>query len=253
MKGWKSHSRREPMLMSRGEGKDMDIGQVWCRKLCHLWHWPSWAVLFRPPPEWDTNEQERVLEATKHLTVRDGNISVWYLRNGEHSGDCCTGLKRQSHISQWHRGKTEFCYFLVGKKRAFMSTLMCFPPSPTWRQSPASPCQAHQGCAKPCKPLLLPLPQHWVANSVDCGHGQQGQGFTSAELFPCFQEFAFLGHLPVLPSSNTELGLHIFRQGTQTQHLFKLSQRLEAETRSAETGNKPQLCTQHIYEINNSS
>lgn len=158
-------------------------------------------------------------------------------------------LKRQFHISQQHRGKTEFCCFLAEKKRAFMGILKCFPPSPIQRQNPASPCQPHQACAKPCKPLLLPLPQHWVANSVDCGHGQQGHGFISAELFSCFQEFDFLEHLPVLPSPNTEFGLHIFRHGTQTQNLLKLSQRLEVEIRSGETGNKPQLCTQHIYKI----
>lgn len=155
--------------------------------------------------------------------MRDGNISGWCPPKGKHSGDCCAGLKRQSHISQQHRGKTEFCCFLVEKKRAFMGTLMCFPPSLTQRQSSASPGQAHQPCAKPCKTLLLPLPQHWVTNSVDCGQGQQGYGFTSAELFSCFQEFAFLRHLSVLPSPNTEFGLYIFRQGTQTKHLLKLS------------------------------
>lgn len=139
---------------------------------------------------------------------------------GEHSADCCTGLRRQSHISQWHRGETEFCCFLVEKKRAFMGTLMCFPPSPTirrkplcrrWRKTRQSvflhqrTLQAH---AKPTKPVSSP------ASSCSClfpSTGWQtqwavGTGSRDMVLPPqnssCFQEFAFLGHLLVLPSPN---------------------------------------------------
>lgn len=188
-------------------GKNMDIGQVQCSKLCHLCIQPSWAVLFRPLPEWDTNEQESFLEATEHLTVRDGNISAWYLC--EHSADCCTALRRQSM------------------------------PSPT------SQCQALQVPA-PASALALgdKLSGLWARTA--------GTWFYLCRTLPASRNLLSWGICLFYPHP-TEFGLHVFRQGTQTQHHLKLPQRLEVETRSAEIENKPQLCTQHIYKINNSS
>lgn len=168
--------------------------QVWCGRLRHLWHRPSWAVLLatfwaeyewtgESPREYKTSYGERL----KHFSMVA--FQRWIQWRFLH-----WFKERLFHISQRHRGKTEFFCYLVEKKIAFMRTSVCLPPPPAEGQSQ----QALRARVKPCEPLLLPLPQRWGSKGKPkpkqgCGHGLQGRGFPSADLFCCFQQFAALG------------------------------------------------------------
>lgn len=117
-----------------------------------------------------------------------------------------------------------------------MGTLVCFLPLRAYRQSQ----QALQARAKPCKPLLLPPPQHWGSKlKVGLRAWAAGTWFSLCRSVLLLPAICHLGHLAALPSPNTGCGLWVFRQGTQIRHLLKLSQRLEVEAGSVETENKP--------------
>lgn len=122
-------------------------------------------------------------------------------------------------------GKTWVCCFLVEKKKSFYGHFNVFSSISYTKAEPCKPMSSPSSLCQALQTAAPSLPQHWVANSVDCGCRQQEHGFTSAELFPCFQEFAFLGHLfylfpgPVLPSPNRVWSPHIQTRNTDSASL----------------------------------